>query len=237
MGKRSAPDKAMVLVRPSYKANYKRRAFVPGKSRTGGYYGRYAGRNTELKFFDGTTSDAVIASGGVITDSVNLIAQEVTENTRVGRKCVIKSINWKYELSLPTKDAQATPSASEEVRVILYLDKQCNGATATAAGILETTTIHGFRNLANSGRFNILMDKLHQLNYMTLASDGAGVVSQVNNTRQFSFYKSCNIPIEYDNTTGAITEIRSNNIGILLVSVQGTAAMVGNMRLRFSDGS
>jgi len=62
----------------------------------------------------------------------------------------------------------------------------------------------------------------------------------LNNTNvPFEMYKKCNIPIEYSGTTGAITEIRSNNI-FLLASSDGQAddlvTMVGNCRVRFSDG-
>ena len=51
-----------------------------------------------------------------------------------------------------------------------------------------------------------------------------------------SFYKTCNMPIEYDSTTGAITEIRSNNIGVLLLSRNGVCTFGSKFRVRFSDG-
>ncbi len=211
--------------------------FVPGADRVGGYYGRYSGKGGELKFFDVVLDDAVISAAGTITDSINKIAQGVTEKTRVGRKCNIRRIDWNYKISLPETDAVATPGGVATVRVILYQDKQCNGATASVTGILESDDFQAFYNLAEQGRFQILMDKIHTINYLSLASDGAGVVSQTAVNKNFKFGKSCNIPLEFDNTTGAITEIRSNNLGVLLVSDTGVAKFDSIFRLRFSDGS
>ncbi len=219
----------------------KRKVFVPGADRVGGYYGRYAGAggavSGERKFHDVDLDDNVISSGGTVTDSINKIAQGVTESQRIGRKCTIKSINWSWNINLPEVDAAATPSAADIARLIVFVDKQCNGATAAVLDILETADFNSFRNLSNSGRFQVLMDRRIDMNYMGLASDNAGVVSQAQIQHYGSFYKNCNIPIEFDNTTGAITEIRSNNIGILVISISGNPVFKSKIRLRFSDGA
>ncbi len=211
---------------------------VPGRTRVGGYYGRYSGpvgRGGELKFHDVALADAVVATGGNMTATVNIIPQGVTEIQRIGRKCTIKSINWRYQISLPEQDAITTPGGGDTVRVIMYLDKQCNGATAANTDILESNDWQSFRNLANTGRFVILLDKLHTLNYGTLASDGAGVVSSADVLREATFFKKCDIPIEFNSTTGAIGEIRSNNIGVMLMGHTGIAGFTSRIRLRFSD--
>ncbi len=215
----------------------KRRMFVPGRDRTGGYYGRFASGG-ELKFHDTTLVDAVVANTGGILNSLNLIAQGVTESQRIGRKCTVKSVYWHYEVTMPTQDAIAIPITGDSVRCIMYQDKQTNGATATAALLLEATvTLQSFRNLANQSRFNILMDKVHTLNYRGMNSDGAGLTSQGKVVQEFKFYKKCNIPLEFDDTTGAITELRTNNIGILLISTNGIIGFSSKIRLRFSDGN
>ncbi len=219
----------------------KKRKFTLGADRVGGYYGRYAGgpnaRAGERKFHDLDLDDNIIASTGTVTDSLNKIAQGVTESQRIGRKCTIKSILWSYDTKLPESDAVATFSAPDAVRMIMFLDKQCNGATAAVLDILENADFHSFRNLANSSRFVVLMDKRFVINYHNGASDGNGVVSQAQEIMYGSFHKNCDIPIEFDSTTGAITEIRSNNIGVLLISVNGTPVFKSKLRLRFSDGA
>ncbi len=233
--------------KPSYTKPYERIGkkqqiqFTPGYERIAGYYGRYnrpGDDKPEFKFHDLDIDDAVIAqNGNIAKDSCNLIAQGVTESQRIGRKCTIKSINWRYSLSLPEQDAGGTPFNGDIIRVILYLDKQTNGATATVTGILESDDYQSFNNLANKGRFRTLMDRTHDVNFMGgMASDNAAVVSQVATEYEYSFFKKCNIPLEFDSTTGAITELRSNNIGVLLLSKAGAIVAFGSkMRLRYSD--
>lgn len=228
-----APSVYMGVKKVSYK---RRKTSTPGRTRTSGYYGRYGGSRGELKFHDLDINAAQMPTAGAITvDSCNEIGQGVTESTRVGRKCTITNIYWKMQMVLPEVDAAVTPSSGEQVRIILYQDKQCNGATATVADILESANYQSYRNLANSGRFNILMDKAWTINYGGLASDGASVVSQAAVIKNAVFNKRCNIPLEFDNTTGAITEIRSNNIGVLTIGSTGLVGLDSKMRLRFSD--
>ncbi len=205
-----------------------------GYQRIGGYYGRYArngGPGAELKFHDLDIDDAVVATNGTIAQSsCNLIAQGVTEVQRIGRKCTIRNINWRYELVMP--NAQNMTSVLDTVRVILYLDKQTNGAAATVTGILESDDFQSFNNLSNKSRFLILMDRTHVLN--CTAGAGNGTANDIAGRQQnYTFFKKCNIPIEFDSTTGAITEQRSNNIGVLLVGKQGFAGFFSKMRLRF----
>ena len=197
-------------------------------------YGRMPG---ELKFHDVDLDDTVVASAGAITPSINLIAQGVTEVTRVGRKCTITNVNWRMNYSMPQVDAQATPGAGDILRIILYVDKQANKATAAITDILESADYQSFRNLANVSRFNLLVDKTVGLNYMGLASDGTGVVSQGLMIRPHDLYRKLSLPIEFSAGTGAITEITSNNLGVLLISKNGLCGFNSKFRLRFSDGS
>ncbi len=71
---------------------------------------------------------------------------------------------------------------------------------------------------------------------MSLASDGAGVVSNSEVRQDYTFFKKVKIPLEFSAGTGAITEIRSNNLFVLLISEAGAAGFESKMRLRFSDG-
>ncbi len=188
----------------------------------------------ELKFHDLDTTDAVVAAGGTIAvASCNLIAQGTTEVERLGRRCVIMSISWRFRLTLPAV-AGSTLQNGDSIRVILYLDKQANGATATVTDILETSNFFSFNNLANKGRFRILMNRQYTLNLQAGAGDGTA-----NDSPQMrvlgTFNKKCNIPIEFSGTSGVITEVRSSNIGVLLVGQAGLGSFDGKMRLRFHD--
>lgn len=199
------------------------------------FRGRKADLKGELKFHDVDLDDAVISAAGTITSSINLIAQGVTESTRVGRKCVVRQILWRYNINI-IGVAGSGVTAGDVVRVILYLDKQCNGAAATVTGILESDDYQSFNNLANTSRFRILMDRTHQCNPVGFAGDGAA-----NDSPEvqfpYTFFKKVYVPLEFDSTTGAISEIRSNNLGVLMLSKGGVLKFESKIRLRFTDGS
>ncbi len=222
------------------KAKWSRTSTIPARGRgflrrSGYYRGRAQGcGGTELKFHDLDIDDAnVAANGNIAEDSVLTVVQGDGESERIGRKLCVKKIGWRFTCELLTT---ATVGVSESLRVILYLDTQTNGATATVTDILETDDYQSFNNLANKGRFKIYMDRVYDLNVQAAAGDGT-TNDQPNFVINDSFYKTCSIPIEYDNSagTGAIATMRSNNIGVLLVSsVGGRARFLSKMRIRFT---
>lgn len=187
----------------------------------------------ELKFKDTVVNDAVVASTGTIeADSIHLIAQGTTESERIGRAIRIKKIQARFLVSIPST---STPGETvDNVRIIVYKDKQANGAAATITGLLETAAYLSFNNLANSRRFQILLDKKVQVNCTSGAYDGTNDQFGSNSV-YFEWYKSCDIPVEYDSTVGAITEIRSDNIGVAYISANGFAAVGAQFRVRYDD--
>ncbi len=189
----------------------------------------------EVKFFETDVDDAVIAGAGTVLSSLNLIAQGLTESARVGRKITVTHIGWRGNVTLPEQDAVATPESGDVARLVVFIDTQANGAAAAVSDIFDTNDWQSFNNLANSQRFRTISDKLITLNYQGLASDGAGVVSQGNIVKPFTFFKKVNIPIEFGGTAGSIDEITSNNIGILLISATGICGMGSKVRIRYRD--
>ncbi len=205
------------------------------KTRTNGYVRsvRYSPRvstSAELKFHDLDIDDAVIAAATISQVSCNIIAQGLTESTRVGRKVTVKRILWRYEV----KGFANTNDNGDVVRVILYLDKQTNKATAAVTDILESADYQSFNNLANRGRFRILHDKTFDMQHQAAAGDGTTNIFMETH-QSFFFVKDVSIPIEYNAGAGAITEQTSNNIGVLLLSKNANSAFFSKMRLRFSD--
>lgn len=206
-----------------------------GRFRTGGYYGRYSyglGASPEMKFKDDTANFGTVDATGEIVDSICEVAQGTTESTRVGRKITIKKIALRWLALLPsTSDPTQT---SETIRIIIYKDKQCNGATATVTDILEGANWRSFNNLANKGRFTVMMDKRITLNCASGAYDGTN--DQFGECRRVGeCYLDCNIPIEFDAGTGAITEIKSNNVGLLAIAADGIGTLSVFWRIRFFD--
>ncbi len=206
-----------------------------GFVRTSGFFGRFA-NGGELKFHDIDINDSAIAAGVTVAeDSCVGIAQGVTEITRVGRKCTVRSINWRFNISMGSLADQTDPPKGDVVRILLYLDKQCNGAAATATQILESADYQSFNNLANKSRFRTLMDRTYVINQPMAQTDGTNTGAYGEQEINDTLFKRVNLPIEYDATTGAITEIKSNNIGVLTISKNGTAVFESKMRIRFSD--
>ncbi len=195
------------------------------------------GLQQELKFFDVVIADSIVSSTGAIFPSINLIAQGVGEEQRIGRKIIIRSIAARFEITLPALDAQATfNSGGDIVRIIIFKDKQANGASAAVLDILETATYDSYRNLANKDRFEILRDRWFTLNRLSSMNDSISTGSFPLVIRWFATYIKIDCPIQFSGTGGTIDEIESNNISYLYISAKGKAGIaVQCTRLRY-DG-
>lgn len=216
---------------PAYRKKVRRSGYV----RKSGFYGRFnqPGGGNELKFFDTsisvapTSTMAVPATGGQLC----LIPQGTTEQQRIGRKCVIKSIQIR---GLSKYVPAASTSGNLGCCLYVVLDKQCNGAAAAQTDVFTTSSPNTMMvNLANSDRFVVLKK------YSWVAQSAAGIQTAFSNdSDRIEWYHKCNIPLEFSSTTGAITEIKSNNV-FLLVGTDGAdganITITGTARLRFSD--
>lgn len=216
------------------RTSYKRRVpsgVVPGFTRRSGFYGRYTGSSAENKFFDTAISFTADITGEVpATGQLNLIPQGVTESQRIGRKCTLKSLQIRLNSFFDP--------AANNLPAILYLyvvlDTQANGAAAAVTDVM-TSSVMGtaLLNLANSDRFVILKRYTREFS-LGAGVDGAyGAVSHT-----WNHYMKLNIPIEFSSTTGAIGEIKSNNIFLLAGSDGNTDDLItvtGTARVRYSD--
>jgi hypothetical protein len=207
---------------------------APGYQRTGGYYGRF-GPGGEDKFHDVDADQAPVSASGDIKGSLLTIPQDTTEDGRIGRQVFLKKVSLRFWAGLAgTNDIAAT---FDTVRIMLICDKQCNGANPSVTDVLESGDWMAFNNLANKGRFHTYFDKKIMLNAL------AGGGNTTNNTRTaavgkyFEKHVKLNLPIEYDSDTGAVTEIRSNNVFLLYITDQGLATVECSMRFRYSDRS
>lgn len=222
---------------------------------TKGVYGRFGISGTgrivkdnirqELKWFDTNASTA--SNPNNFTDVINL-NENITTGTgpsqRVGRKITIKSIHVRGSF-------QGEPEAVNDtlLRVMLVLDKQCNGVGVESdpvnhpprLEVLQQDSILGFMDLSNIDRFQIIQDEFIKISPKNLIVAENGTPFQGSTPVEFfNWYKKCNIPIEYSSTTGAINEIKSNNIFLMIMGEYGSdaaQAMEYNIRtrIRFSD--
>ncbi len=206
---------------------------LQGYVRTGGNYGRYSS-GLEMKFKDTTIDDAVIASAGTINPGPIIIAQGTTESTRIGRKITVFKWHVKWQLTLPAQTDVADIDNGDTMRIMWIVDRQANGAYPAVLDVLETAAYDSFRNLANTSRFRVLSDVNMTLRRLVSMTDGANTANSPGvRTKVMAKSFSLNMPVEYDSTTGAITEIRSFNLFVLAISQMGLGGLLTNNRVRF----
>jgi len=230
-----------------------------GYQRTSGLYGRFGiprdGGDVELKYRDMPIQTGPIPDAGLTADSLNHIVQGTEANQRIGRKVVVKYIGLKGRIQF-TSDLVTPGSGCVRIRIIVYLDKQANGAKALVGDILadnplgggsETFRVDSFRSLENINRFTVLSDKTHYLQIPSIQFNTVGGVGSADPTEERIVKPMKNvkinlggksIPIEFSGMNGTIGDVRSNNIGIVFISdTVGTnrAQFVGTTRIRYSD--
>jgi len=211
---------------------YKKPKIVPGYTRTGGAYRRALPSAGETKFNDSTfnqttaTGGANISFVGAVTGvSLCLVPQATTDITRIGNKMFLKNIRIKGRVTLPTA------TTFDQVRIILYKDMQTNGAAAGVTDLLASADENSFLNMNNTGRFKVIKDKIIDLNPVI----GVSSTSNTPYVRQFKMNHKANCRIDYSSNTGAITELRSNNYAVLVISTNGLATITGIARITFTD--
>lgn len=214
-------------------SRYKRVKVQPGVTRQSGYYGRYnniSSRANEVKFFD-TALNLAMPLTASIGAQLNLIPQGTTQSTRIGRTAVIHSIQFR---GVMIHDPGAA-NTSNTAYMYIVQDTQCNGAAAGITDVLTSNAIStAMINLSNSKRFRILKRFVSPAHFGAADSGDANAI--IPREYPIDYFKKCNIPIEFSSTTGAITEIASNNVFVCRGGTSNnTGTFVGTCRIRFSD--
>lgn len=210
---------------------FRKKSVRPGYTRTAGYYGRYNTRaSNELKFFDTSINTSIDSTGEVLAGGqINLVPQGTTESTRIGRKINIRAVDIKGYVA-----GNGITTTAEIMQICLILDKQCNGAAAGYTDVFTTNDINSFRNMAYSERFQVLKTWRMAINPMVPIIAGTSFLPPY---RNFTYHKNCSIPVEFSSTTGAITEIKTNNLFIVGIASGGddTANLTAIVRIKYSD--
>lgn len=189
----------------------------------------------ELKFFDESQDDnitpALQFSGGIVS-----VAATPGSSGRTGKQILVKELHIKLKLLL--KDNTTLSNASDIIRFAVYLDKQCNGANPTAALLLTSNDIFGFRVLSNAQRFKTLYSCTYNLHATAVVWDT--VAAATKNIQKRELYEihltNLNIPIFYTAGAGALTSIASNNIVFTIQSERNSVTSFEAFhRIRFYD--
>lgn len=189
----------------------------------------------EVKFYDETNTNGFAAfstSGTILSNSLNNIPNGIDLSQRIGRKITVVGLGLTYTMEMPVTAVAA--DTVDNLRIIVYLDKQANGAAAGPADILQgPVTIGSYRNLTNVNRFRVLSDEIFHLQCKAGAAAAPTVFGVEGIVRKV--WMDLNVPIQFSGLIGSEADIRSNNLGILVVSSNFQATMQCNSRLRFTD--
>lgn len=182
-------------------------------------------QSDELKWWDqAQASTTPIPVAGEVLSCLNSGIQEGNgDNERIDRKICMKSVQFRGKITW-----DATNPAAFYIRMLLVLDRQANGTEPNPSDILEDADINGMPEMGNSARFKILKDQLFT------AQNGDGIEND-----PVHWYVPFKEPIvaEYKNNAGAIGDISSNALHLLVFSsgVNGNyPSFSGRTRVRFT---
>lgn len=216
--------------RASAKAKLKRAATLqrrPGRrSGTLQYNSAYvrAGQTVEKKYVD-TDYATAKPSGETFNIFPTLLANVAggtAVNQRIGNKITLTNINFRGEAH---GWENTTFSLSQRLRMIVYLDTQCNGTPVQAEQLLQPKgpngtlppTIDSYRNMETAPRFRILKDKMMVFNPQGVDFRTASDRVTLGNCKIIKFSWKGSLPIHFGSPGAGLTEIKNNNVGVMFV--------------------
>lgn len=221
--------------RSSRRASSSKRRAVPGKMRS---FSALAPPRYEKKFIDTALNAAMkeFNMAGVVQNDFVVMASGSENGKRIGSQITVTNIN--AHLDLITGTSPTNPGLDNTcVRVILGIDKQANGAATAVGDVLQSASPYAFRNMYTLNRFIILKDKLFDINPTVYTTTGPNVAQ---NGRVLKFSWKGQLPILYSGATASITEIKSNNIFLLVIADRTatplqTDGALGIVRVKYTD--
>lgn len=186
------------------------------------------GLGPELKTIDISSGPSTFATAGAVL-LLNGVATGTDYNTRVGRKILMKALNFKLSCYINS----ACPNG-DIIRCMIVYDSQANGAAPTVANILQTAAWDSPMNLDNRDRFSVLYDKYRSVPAYNYA---AGAITTGDfNSPMFKVYKTLSHDVNFSGTGATVASIATGSVYLLTISFNGSG--VGyyvNSRTRFVD--
>lgn len=190
--------------------------------------------SAELKFKDTTKAQTALASAGTIfNDTLIGLTEGNTDSTRIGNRITVKSVMLRGNVQLPV--ATDVLNTSQIARIIVYLDRQANGATAAVGDILASADFRSFNNLDNSDRFRILAETTVDFELTGAVPTGAAY-SYGEVKRSFFLKAKLNLDFKYKGNAGSVADLSGNNIGVLVICSDDNIGTCGYIaRVRYTD--
>jgi hypothetical protein len=150
---------------------------------------------------------------------MNGIATGTNDSDRVGKSLKITSAMIRAVVTL-----DPTTPTNTFCRFMVVLDKQSNSTTPTMTDILDTISVHSFRNTEKGKRFTVLTDRR-----FSITTEKPQYV--------FNSYHKLNTHVEYDGTGSTEASISTNSLWFIFFSELASNAPVMNYqtRVRYID--
>jgi len=199
----------------------------------------------ELKYKDVFTNGSAIPVTGLLINGMNFTSYNggsAANPVREGNDIMATSLSIKGVVKSDFDNLDAS-----RIRMIVFWDKQPNGAVPTLLGdngLLQnnviTNPLFAPRNYSTIERYKILEDYLFCLVPQEALTTVAGVVTQVlENDMMLNKYYKLSRQMKYDNANGDVTDSVTNSINIAFFGDEATAGeqatYTGGVRLYYKD--
>jgi len=196
-----------------------------------------------LTAWTGSEYDPIIAAGPTPLLCLFAPTQGNDISQRDGRKVFLKKLRITGQLVWQTQTAQATIDEPGRCRIIVYQDKQTNGAQSQGEQLIASgaalDAINMFQSTLSFGRFKVLKDKMYssgnQNNGVFGPSTGA-LIGQTGAVINFHYNLKINEWVNYNATNGGTVADVIDNSWHLIANSEGdtTPALKYKVRGVFS---
>lgn len=205
-------------------------------------YGGFVG--AELKYADQQVLGRLVSNSVATADQdpatvlcLNGVAQGTSQSERLGLRAVFKSLDIRGQIQWGT-----TLTQGDYCRIVVFIDKQTNGAQYTETDVLLDVGGAGYdpcahKNLENQARFQILHDKTYWPTSAPNQHYNGATVSNGIYVQPFRVFKRLGgkkgLITRFLSTGGNIGDIADNSIHIMAISTT-TSTNIGYLsRVRF----
>lgn len=150
------------------------------------------------------------------------------------------SVHLKGTVDTDSVESNASPLPDQILRLALVLDTQTNGATVTAANVMDaggTADVFSFRNLQYTSRYIVLWDRtfVMKASQANMNEGGANLFSVAPVKMHFSVNKVFKTPINVQmaGTTADMANVTNNSLSIIGVGDNTTGNVAYQCRIRF----
>lgn len=201
-----------------------RRSTVPVSKSVKKYVKKCFDRLVDDKYISLAITDATASAAGTVNGNLLFgIVQGTSDSQRVGNHIRVKHVTLKGNW------ADTVPNNG---RIIVFWDRQPNGAAPAFGELITSPSINGMYNhdtVVGCGgqRFTVLFDQRVVIQPEIAATATVKLFGYKNHKQ--------NVVVTYDTTAGAITDMVTNNLCVAYIAAAATMDFVCNIEVCYTD--